>query len=429
MKNNTFLKNKKIGIAVSGGVDSMVLQELFSNIRKQNNLELYTIHYNHKWRKDSFKDANLVRNYCKKNNIHFAYGEATGKIVKNEEVAREQRYLFFKKCAEKYDLGIICTAHHFDDQIETILYRLCRGTGPRGLLPIKEYLNLQEKTVFYRPFLDLTKKEIYTFARSKKIPYREDISNKDLKYKRNLIRNKIIPLLLKVNKDSVRNIFSCSDQVYAQNKVLENYFLDLLNNLSVISKLSWDRKKFLKLDEYTQKAFIYWFLSTYGFKGSVKKSDVYLDAILNQKKFDVDKEFWFCVNEKHISFQRKNTKSRFKSKKKPALIIKPYNKKEFIRKFPPDKEQIAYVDLSGYKDKNLSLRYRGAHDVFQPLGFSSGVKLKKYLINKKIPRDERYDLPLLCFKNEVLWIPGYSLSEKIKVLDKPTHILEVRGKR
>src|SRR3989338_2417248 len=124
----TFLANKKIGLAVSGGIDSMVLLDFFLKLNPRENI--YVLHYNHKWRKTSYKDAKLVGDYCKKNMIKFVYDEAKGKIIKIEETARNERYSFFKRVAKKYKLDFICTAHHKDDHFETIVFRLLRGTGP-----------------------------------------------------------------------------------------------------------------------------------------------------------------------------------------------------------------------------------------------------------------------------------------------------------
>ena len=134
-----FFKNQKIGLAVSGGIDSMVMLDVFCKISKEWNLKLYVMHYNHKWREKSYIDTELVKKYCKKNKINFLYNENKGKILKDEEIARNERYSFFEKCAKKFSLKIICTAHHKDDQLETVLFRLARGTGPNGLSPIKEF--------------------------------------------------------------------------------------------------------------------------------------------------------------------------------------------------------------------------------------------------------------------------------------------------
>ena len=107
------------------------------------------------------------------------------------------------------------------------------------------------------------------------------------------------------------------------------------------------------------------------------------------------------------------------------LVVCPFNKKYFNGKFPSDNTNEAYVDLTDYRNKTFSVRFREEKDVFQPLGFPKAIKLKKYLINKKISREKRYNLPLLCFNNEVLWVPGYAISHKLKVKDKPTHVLKV----
>ena len=141
LDNIDFLKNQKVGLAVSGGVDSMVLLDLFRKLKEKKYLDLIVLHYNHKWRKESKIDYDLVKRYCDKNHIIFVYKETTGKIIKDEEIARIQRYSFFKKEATKNKLRYICTAHHKDDQVETILFRLARGTGPNGFLPIKIFLS------------------------------------------------------------------------------------------------------------------------------------------------------------------------------------------------------------------------------------------------------------------------------------------------
>ena len=424
----------------------MVLLDILRTLKKEEKkLVLYVLHYNHKWRKKSHLDANLVRKYCKQNQIKFLYKETTGKVVKDEEIARNQRYLFFKEVAKKYNLNIICTAHHKDDQVETILFRLARGTGPHGLLPIKKIYNLTPQIVIFRPLIDVTKKQIEDYARTNKISYIEDKTNKDINYKRNLIRKKIIPLLQEINKEAGSNILLCSDLIYSQNNIVNEHFPDLLKKISIKKSFFWNRERFLSLNEYTQKAFIYWFLTLCNFKGGLSKIESIRNTIKDQGKLDLNKRYILIVTSNGISFQEKGSNwagkneaelnipisLNGKSKKVPVgkelfLVLKPFNKKKITGRFPQDKDKIAYVNLSNYKNKNLTIRHRKPNDVFQPLGLSNLVKLKNYLINKKISKEIRYNLPLICFDKEVLWLPGYSLSEKIKVINKPTHILEIK---
>ena len=287
----TFFKNQKIGLAVSGGVDSMVLLDVFCRISKEYNLKLYIMHYNHKWRKSSHKDVEVVRKYCNENKIEFLYKETKGKVIKDEETAREQRYSFFKNCAKKFSLKVICTAHHRNDQLETILFRLARGTGPNGLFPIKEFRELPGRIKIFRPLLSLTKEEIYKYAEETKLKYVEDETNKDINYKRNLIRAKILPLLKKINPEVENNILAFSDLVYSQNAALDNYFSKLVKKIKLGSPLTLNRNKFVKLDSYTQIAFIYWFFTVYGIKGAVSKVHIIQNAIINQKKIDLSKKY------------------------------------------------------------------------------------------------------------------------------------------
>ena len=228
VQNENFLKNKKIGLAISGGVDSVVLLDLFYRLEDRCNFELYVLHYNHKWRRTSYKDVELVKWYCNKNKIRFLYGENSGKIIKSEEEARNQRYSFFEKVAKEYKLDFICTGHHKDDQLETIIFRLARGTGPKGILPIKELQDFRGKTKLYRPLLSITKKQICDYANENNLIYIEDKTNKEIKYKRNLIRNKIIPCLKKINKKAENNILTFSKFVYSQFVSLDNYYHLLL---------------------------------------------------------------------------------------------------------------------------------------------------------------------------------------------------------
>lgn len=302
LKNNSFFDNQRIGLAVSGGIDSMVLLDIFRRLSKKKNIDLYVLHFNHKWREKSYLDKELVLNYCKKYQIKFIYDEAKGTINKTEEEARKLRYSFFDKVRAKYKLKAVCTAHHKDDQIETIIFRLLRGTGPKGLSPIKEFDNLH-LLLLYRPFINISKDEINSYAKKHHIAYIDDITNKDLKYKRNLIRLKILPLMRKINPCAENNLLVCSDLIYSQDQAVSSYFAFILKKVSTKSPFNWDRFRFLKLDEYTQKAFIYWFFSVYKFKGSVNKIRFIIDAIKMQKRIDLNKNLSLKVDKNAILFE------------------------------------------------------------------------------------------------------------------------------
>lgn len=197
---------KKICIATSGGMDSMALCHLLI----QNNIPFSIAHCNFNLRgEESNGDELFVKLFAKKNHIPiYIERYETEKIAKEnktsiEEEARNLRYDFFNRLTIEHNFDYILTAHHIDDNVETILMRLITGTGIFGLSGIPQFRNPN----FYRPLLNYSRKEIEAFVLENKIEYRTDSSNLELKYKRNKIRNEILPLIEKINP-SYRDSFS-----------------------------------------------------------------------------------------------------------------------------------------------------------------------------------------------------------------------------
>lgn len=170
-------------VAVSGGVDSVVLLDLLS---KQPDLKLIVAHFNHGIRSDSAKDAKYVEDLAGQYSLQFELGSAELGQDASEELARDARYQFLNKIKSQYNALQIVTAHHSDDVVETIIINLIRGTGWRGLSSLRSTEHLA------RPLLDFTKKDILDYANDNKLQWVEDSTNQDLKYLRNEIRHKIV---------------------------------------------------------------------------------------------------------------------------------------------------------------------------------------------------------------------------------------------
>lgn len=170
-------------VAVSGGVDSVVLLDLIS---KQANLKLIVAHFDHGIRENSATDSQFVQKLAKSLGLQFELGSA--KLGKNasEEQARDARYKFLNKVRDKYQARQIITAHHSDDIVETIIINLIRGTGWRGLS------SLRSTKKILRPLLDCTKSDIKEYAKTHNLSWVEDSTNQDLRYLRNEIRQKLI---------------------------------------------------------------------------------------------------------------------------------------------------------------------------------------------------------------------------------------------
>ncbi|WP_414045461.1 tRNA lysidine(34) synthetase TilS [Macrococcus equi] len=185
-----------IAIAVSGGVDSMVLLEQVR--RSQHYKELYVLHVNHQLRDASAAEADMINAYCRQHHIKLiihtipvGYFDLT-RSIQNE--AREVRYRFFESVIEKYGIQFLLTAHHKDDQVETILFRLMTNRynyQPIDIQPLVSYRNYK----LCRPLLNVSKKDLMIYAEQHNVPFMTDETNDESKYIRNYIRNDILPIL------------------------------------------------------------------------------------------------------------------------------------------------------------------------------------------------------------------------------------------
>ena len=163
-KVKNFLKEYNVGTkvicALSGGCDSVVMTYILSKL----GLEVVAIHLNHNWRgEESLRDENFSREFSKSLGIEFYSEKLSFDVKKTETDAREARYLFFKSCAKKFNSKYIFLAHNKNDNAETLLYRVIKGTGLKGLCSIPKH-----RDIFYRPLLDVTREEIETYEQTLK---------------------------------------------------------------------------------------------------------------------------------------------------------------------------------------------------------------------------------------------------------------------
>jgi tRNA(Ile)-lysidine synthetase-like protein len=189
---NVEVPEGKYIVAVSGGVDSMVLLDLLLKLK---NLELIVAHFNHGIRSDSHKDEHLVRNAALKLGLPVEIGHGKLGSSASEEQARKARYDFLQNVKTKHQADKIITAHHQDDAVETAIINILRGTGRRGLSAI--YSN----PAMIRPLMNTPKSRIMQYALTNKITWHEDSTNADTGYLRNYVRLKIVPSISKQNKD------------------------------------------------------------------------------------------------------------------------------------------------------------------------------------------------------------------------------------
>ena len=398
-------------VAFSGGYDSMCLLDIMHKL----NLRTVAVHLNHNWRgEESLNEAKNCEEFAKATGIEFYSEILPEDIAKTETAAREARYDFFKRCAERFNTNIIFTAHNADDNAETVLYRIIKGTGTKGLGGISEH-----RDIFYRPLLTVKREDIENYCRENNLTPNCDSSNSNTKYKRNFIRHKILPLLKEINPKVTDAVNSLSQLAAEDNEIIDklitNNILEaapvekkrLIYNILIDNNIDYDKEKIENILAFIEK-------------NKNSKSG---------KTISISKDLWLFVNNKKVELVKKEEKS--------AEILKitkegeyKYGSGVFTIKalkncneeicFPKDSENKALVSLTNI---DFDLRTRLDGDIIKPLGCLGTQKLKKYMNEKKIPKHEQDKTLLLCKGNEVLWAVGLGISDKIKVVNKPTHML------
>jgi tRNA(Ile)-lysidine synthetase-like protein len=240
-------------VAVSGGVDSMVLLDLAIKLTHQNeDFKIVVAHVNHGIRPDSGEDEKLVRSIAVKNDLPYETTELSLGENASELEARTKRYDFLKEVAQKYSAGTIITAHHQDDIIETAVINVLRGTGRRGLT------SLSSRSDLMRPLLQYTKQELVDYARTKGIIWREDSTNTDSKYLRNHIRHNVIAQAREGWKESfMKHISDCRSINLQLDSELSKVLGYKIRGGKAVMARSW----FTKLDHTVASEIMYAFLT------------------------------------------------------------------------------------------------------------------------------------------------------------------------
>ena len=203
-------------LGVSGGPDSLAMLYLFDSLRKSWGLKIYVAHLNHRLRKEAAVDSAFVENTCQKLMVPFISEEIDlkGGLVRGslEERARELRLDFLIRTARKIQAKVIGLGHTKDDQAETVLMHLLRGSGLLGLSGIVPKRNIQG-LIFIRPLIEIERKDIEAYLKSKRVRARRDVSNKELIYFRNRIRHKLLPHLAKGYNRNIKELLANTAQI------------------------------------------------------------------------------------------------------------------------------------------------------------------------------------------------------------------------
>lgn len=409
------LQQKKIVVAVSGGVDSMVLAQLCLNSK----LDFALAHCNFQLRgAESDLDEELVIQWAKQNNVLcFVKKMPTKDFAQSHKIstqiaARQLRYKWFEELLIQHEMQYVFTAHHADDDVETFLINFTRGTGLKGLLGIPEH---NQKVL--RPLLSCTKEEVVNFAKTRQVPWREDASNATHAYLRNRVRHQIIPLLKEENPS-----FLSSFQQTQQHLADADYLLEEYTNLlfqKIVEKKS--KAYILKIEEIQKfsnpRAILFQLLKDFNF--TAWNDVVDLLKAENGKRVPgphhwLTKDRDFLVLTEKNQFSEEKGEIQIQNSKELVnfgdLILRISKTTGILQK----SKQYAYF-LESDLAFPLKLRKWKPTDVFIPFGKNTPKKVSDFLKDEKVPQYLRDEVWVLMNKNDIIWVVGYRTSQKYRI--------------
>ena len=447
----------KLVVAVSGGADSVCLIHILAKHRKELDIELHVAHLNHQLRgRESEADATYVSKLAKTLGLPAiidcrsvaAYRDNKG--GSEEEAAREVRYGFLSDVAAKLGTTRVAVGHTRDDHVETILMHLLRGSGTAGLVGLRPYSVLKygesnAQLEIVRPLLGITRKETVNYCRRHRLVPRSDSSNKSTSFLRNRIRLELLPVLRSYNPGIDEGLLRLAEIVSDDVSFIEQQVSLLWPDLAREREgaLYLDMNKLRNLSPAIQRQI---------FRKAVKKlrgdlKDIEADHIESMMKAlskPAGKKIYLPDGlTLHIEYEN--------------LVLTPARAP--MCPLPSLQSTVSinipgYTDLAGWRvrakvvqelsgsdngltasfdldkvGKELTVRRRRPGDRFQPLGMNQTKKLQDFMVDAKIPQSWRDRVPLVSSDEQILWIVGWRIDDRVKVTDKTKDILRLQFER
>lgn len=296
------ISNKKVIVGFSAGPDSVTMAFLLSKLASKFNLELILAYFNHNWRPNEASiEQEFSLEFAKKINSKFYSKTAPSDCAKTEEIARTLRYAFFENAMKKFKTDVVFLAHNKNDNIETLIYRLVKGTGITGLCSIPE-----KRDNYYRPLLKITKDEILNFLQENNLEYKIDSSNENTKYKRNLIRKEILPLFEKINPSYLNNIENLINNAIATRNIVDNELEKFKNK--ILLEDGFNRELYLSEDTSLRYEFLNIFIGDNfkcrNFKNIKKVDDFILSNTSSQ--ISINRNLFLKIKKNKIFYVKHN---------------------------------------------------------------------------------------------------------------------------
>ncbi|NMO97760.1 tRNA lysidine(34) synthetase TilS [Paenibacillus lemnae] len=455
VENKLWSPGDTVVVAVSGGPDSVALLHVLHHISSTAApLQLVCAHVHHGFRQESDQEAEMVRTLAESLSIPFEmarvnvpdFMESSGRGA--QDAAREKRYAFLFATAEKYKADAIALAHHADDQAETVLMRLLRGSGPSGLAGMKME-RVQKNVKLIRPFLRMNKADLIALCHQCGFIYAVDDSNLQTKYHRNAIRLEVLPFLAKYNPQISSSLIQLAEVSGAEDNYMElaakDAYASLVRETSRGSAV--DAPSFLGLHVALQRRLIKLILNYLSSEREI--SDF---SKIESVRLRIAQEIhssWSLDLGDGICCIREYDKVLFTSQ--PPVLRKNYIYelhtpeeldltlteigKVLMLEYGNAREMKGYariLDTECYFDADdlkfpLCIRSRQPGDKMKVMGLNGSKKVKDILIHEKIPPSVRADIPMVCDgTGRILWIPGVRRSVHAAVGQHTTRILRMR---
>lgn len=434
--------NDKVLVAFSGGPDSTALLHLLLELRRDLPFDLVLAHFNHRLRAAADDDERFVRNVAARLGLPLVVKRRAVRTAARvhklnlEEAARELRYDFLKTAAARMEATKIATGHNLNDQAETILIRLLRGTGRLGLAGIFPVVDW----IIIRPLIGISREEIEDYCRRKGLAVRRDETNRDRRLLRNKIRLSLIPYLEKHYEPRLTRKLGRLAMILGDDEsALEHETREVYDGLTVRAggRLQLDGQRLSEISRGLARRVIRAFIAET--KGDLRRisfddvesvlglSDGQERMLPSQLVIRREGGFLFFTKERPAASPYAFVwDGRHPLPIVPAGMILSGKIMKRARAVKPsfDDQSRCFCDAEKIRFP-LLVRSRRDGDRYRPLGAPGRKKLKEILRAKKIAAAERGALPVICSGNDIVWVPGLPVAEAFKITDRTKLVFRI----
>jgi len=426
-------------VAISGGIDSVALLDAFLALDDNLPLTVKAIHVNHGVRgSESERDEHFVRSFCARRGVELTVVHLQGfNTASNEAALREARYRAFDELLGQHPGAKLATAHTLNDNIETLLMRLAKGSSLKGLrgIPVK-------RGPYIRPFLFLRRAEIEEYVRHRQLTFVRDSSNASFKYLRNRIRHQLLPVFEDIfGSQFYEGIARSLEEINDFYALFEREFFRK-TEATIERKgdrIEIDLKKYTALDKRYRFRLIDYCISAfyplnYSFsKTYLQRIDRFFDKARVGAVLNVHRDILLVKDRQKVILAKQNPQQT------ETLFLYPETKIRF-HAFEIEIKKVSFAQVHLTNNKNveficgdnvrfpLLVRSWRPADRFYPLGLGKSQKVKDFFVRQKIDILSKKQIPLICNGDEIVWIAGYRLDERYRVHKKCQHIYKIEIK-